>query len=166
MIGPVRKPLTGLRINTGTDLLTEMVGTARTIISPTMQETTAGTLHTVRRFRPNRVAAATAASGIDLSLVHHGYTIASGTCTLRAGILWLQGKVKIAVASYDFVLAGTQFASVHHTRGSTTATWTVTGVEPGVDTQEIYWPFYKFVDGVIDDYYRFGGDVSIETLIP
>ena len=161
MIGPVRKPLTGLRINTGTDLLTEMVGTARTIIAPTMQETTAGTLHTVRRFRPNRVTGG-GSSGLDLSLCRLGYSISGTTCTLMAGAINFYGKQQVSVAQATFTLAGLQFAYVHHVRGSGAAAWATAGAEPGVgSTTDLDVTCYKFLNGAISIIYRIG-DINFD----
>jgi len=87
MISPVRKPFSGLRHSTGADVLTEAVGTTRTIIAPTMQETTAGTIHTRRRFRP---IGGVSAPTLTLPFVH----IFSQTSS--TGGDWTAGKVYFA----------------------------------------------------------------------
>jgi hypothetical protein len=87
MIGPARKPFTGLRFSAGSDELTEAALTTKTLIAPTMQETTAGTIHTFRRFRPNRVAASSAASMPFVNLF---------TKTSSTGGTWTPGKTYFA----------------------------------------------------------------------
>jgi hypothetical protein len=104
----------------------------------------------------------TPSAGMDFSKCRLGYTISGSTLTLLAGKLKFQGgSVSMSVAQASFALAGTQFAYIHHVRGTSAAAWEIAGAEPGVQEGVLDFVFYKFVDGVLSEIHRSGGDVDV-----
>ena len=96
-------------------------------------------------------------SGLDLSTCRLGYSISGTTCTLKAGAINFSGKQQVSVAEATFAMAGTQYAYVHHVRGSGAAAWAVAGAEPGVgSTTDLDVTCYKFVNGAHSLTYRIG----------
>ena len=101
-------------------------------------------------------------AGLDLSTCRLGYSISGTTCTLKAGAINFYGKQQVSVAESSFALAGTQYAYVHHVRGSGAAAWATAGAEPGVgSTTDMDVTCFKFLNGAISIIYRIG-DINFD----
>ena len=143
----------------GTNIKVTMLGRNRFRVSATIPpyEDTSGILVGVG-------GGGGSSSGLDLSLCRLGYSISGTTCTLKAGAINFYGKQQVSVAQTTFAMAGTQYAYVHHVRGSGAAAWAVAGAEPGVgSTTDMDVTCFKFVNGEISIIYRTG---DIERDLP